>query len=77
MKKALADRARRFEQLRLAQKIAPVGTVVETFSKGTLVKSSLDLAKHKAGTFYRRARRREGLKDFALQVAAAASSFSE
>jgi NTE family protein len=44
MKKALADRAQRFVQRRLARKISPVGTVVETFCKGTLVKSSLDLA---------------------------------
>jgi NTE family protein len=44
MKKALADRARRAQQLRLAQKIAPMGTVVETFGKGTLLNSSFDAA---------------------------------
>lgn len=42
MKKALADRAQRFAQRRLAQQIAPDGTVVETFGKGTLLKSSFD-----------------------------------
>jgi hypothetical protein len=44
MKKALADRAKRAQQRRLAQQIAPMGTVVETFGKGTLLQSLLDAA---------------------------------
>ena len=44
MKKALAERAERAEERRLARQIAPVGSVYETFAKGICVKSSFDTA---------------------------------
>ena len=44
MKKALAARAERTEQFRLAREIAPIGSVVETFAKGMLLESTFDPA---------------------------------